>query len=248
MNKKYSILLALVLVASMLLAGCGSKDDAAKQDSKGDAAQTTEDTDKTGDKGEAEGEIEETTLGTVEGNVYTNAYAGFGCKLGENWVIQSAQDLQNMDEAIQDMLKDTAIGENMTQNQTITDMQAASPEDGTSVNVVYSPLGGSKLEVLAARMMSEEQIVDGLLAQKDILIQSYQSAGMDVKDITKATMNFLGEEHPVCKTHATINGADYYLIQLFNYDIDGAFGITTTFGGTSEESIQALMDCFYVVE
>lgn len=254
MKKKYSVLLALALVAAMMLAGCSSsedkKDDAAKD--KEGTVQTTPDQDTAGkEDAEAPAEdekIEETTLGTVEGNVYTNTYAGFGCKLGDDWTIQSAAELQDMNEAITDMLKDTEVGKDMVANQTITDMQAMSTESAASVNVVYSTLGGSKIEVLAARMMTEDQIVDGLLAQKDMLIQSYKATGMDVQDMTKETMTFLGEEHPVLTTHAVLNGADYYLVQTFNYDLDGAFGIALTFGGMSLEDIQSTMDAFYAVD
>ncbi len=252
MNKKYSILMALVLVTAMLLAGCGSKDDSASKDSKEDAAQTTQDTGKTEDKGEdkdeAEAEIEETTLGTVEGNVYTNKYVGFGCKLDDGWVIQSAEELQDIPDNIREALKDTEMGASMDATQQIMDMQAANVETGSSVNVVYAKLGGSKMDILAARMLSEEQIIDSLLSQKDMLISTYEAAGMEIKGMEKGTVTFLGEEHTVCKTHAVLNGMDYYMVQLLKYDLDGIYGTTTTFSGTSEENIQALMDCFYVVE
>lgn len=95
--------------------------------------------------------------------------------------------------------------------------------------------------------MSEEDVIDTVLAQSDMIIQSYEQAGMTVKTMEKIKVNFLGEEHFATYTEAESQGVPIYMVQLMNYHL-GAYGVTMTCTSYMENNTQTILDMFYVVE
>ena len=66
---------------------------------------------------------------------------------------------------------------------------------------------------------------------------------MENISIEKVTVSFLGEEHTALKTSATVQGVDYYILQVFNYHL-GSYGVTLTVNSYIEDNTQALLDMF----
>lgn len=241
MKRTYCVLLSLLLVAVLALTGCGNAGKGAETkpntttESEGTNPATTEKTD-----------AESAGLGKVEGKVYTNTYVGLGCKLDDNWVIASAEELQDVPDEITEILNGTELGELANNIPQIMDMQAQSLDTGASVNVLYTKM--SALEKKAYEQMNEEEIVDTILKNKDIIIESYANTGIEVQSMDKATMDFLGEKHTVCKTVGTAQGVEIYLVQVLDYKLPGQYGVTVTFCAQSEEEIANIMSCFYKVD
>lgn len=245
MKRTYCTLLSLLLAAALMLAGCGDKGKGSETQPPKETDVTTTETQQSTDPKEEDIEVEPASLGTVEGNVYTNSYAGFGCKVDEGWTMLSAEDLQPITEELDQIFKDTDLSEVAASTPQIMDMQAAN-EDGTvSINVMYTQL--ALREMTAYRLMSEEKIVDALLLNKDLLIQTYEQNGMKVKSMEKGTATFLGEEHTVCNTVANVQGIDVYLTQVLCFKLPGKFGVTVTFNGLSEADVASAMEAFYKV-
>ena len=60
-------------------------------------------------------------------------------------------------------------------------------------------------------------------------------------------MEFLGEERCAMRTSATIQGVNYYILQVYDYHL-GQFGVTLTVGSYVEDKTEELLDLFYAVE
>lgn len=242
MKKTAYLLFTLMLASALMLTGCKSTQEDAPVAPENDppvqenAVQPSEDEEK----------LEPTSLGTLEDNVYTNTYTGFTCEMGGQWAMLGAEDLQDIPDAITEMLKDTEVGADMEAASQIMDLYAQNMENGTTVNLLYTAI--SAKDRLAFRLMSEEKMLDQLLEDKDSLISSYAATGVEVQSMEKDTVDFLGEEHTVCKTMAKVQGQDACMVQLFNYKLPGRYGITLTVSGRTEEDVEDALSCFSPLE
>lgn len=253
MKRTYCALLSLLLVAGLAMTGCGSDNDTpSPQTTATTTPETvTQDTlppteEETTVPPADENKVEPTTLGTLEGNVYTNTYVGIGCEFGDKWEVAIADELQDIPDAVSDMLKDTELGEVVSAYPQIMDMQAQNTETGTSINVLYTQMDKNSRQVY--KLMDEEKIIDTLLINKDLLIKTYAQSGIDVQSMEKSTASFLGETHTVSKTIASVDGVDLYIVQVLDYKLPGQYGATITFTGMSESEIENAMSGFYKVD
>lgn len=231
---------ALALVLALVLTGCrGTKPETGVVTPETTAnPQTTESPETTAN---AENPF---SLGRIEGGTYENSYAGLGCKLDDNWVFYSAEELQEMPAAVQEAMEGSELEQSMGNMEQIMDMKADNESALTTMNVLYT-----KMDVttrLAYRLMSEEEIIDTTLAQKDMMIEAYTQAGILDADIQKVQVKFLGEDHFGLKTSAKVQGVDYYILQVFNYHM-GAYGVTLSCGSFLEDNTQEMLDLFYPV-
>lgn len=247
------LLLALLMVVSMALAGCGED---GSDDIGGDVKPLESTSGKTddigGDVDPLETNPEESTpdsnpvgLGRMEGGIYTNTYAGLGCELDESWTFYSAEELQQLPDNIGELLEGTEVGDAVSGMEQIMDMQAECTDDLTTMNMVLQKL--SLADRLRYAKMSEEEIVDETLSQSDILKDGYAQAGIMVQSMEKKTVTFLGEEHVALYTVADIEGIAYYILQLLDFD-QGAYSITLTLGSYVEDKTDSLLDLFYAIE
>lgn len=258
MKKLFALLMAIVMVMSML-AGCSGKEEniagqiTPVEPEKETTSQITPvETEPVEEETEApEEETEEVTeapaeenagsLGRIEGGIYTNTYAGFSCTLDSNWVYFSAEELQQLPENTKELFAETELGELASGYAQISDMMAENATDLTTMNVLYTQIGMS--ERLAYMTMTEEQIIDQTLTQKDMMVAAYEQSVMENVSIEKVKVNFLGEEHVAMKTSASVQGVDYYILQVFNYHL-GSYGVTLTVSSYLEDNTQALLDMF----
>lgn len=258
MKKFFALILALVMVLSMF-AGCSGKEEniagqiTPVESEKETTSQITPvETDPpeevTEEVTEAPEEVTEAveeenagSLGRIEGGIYTNTYAGFSCTLDSNWVYYSADELQQLPANTQELFAETELGELASGYTQISDMVAENATDLATINVLYTQIGLS--ERLAYMTMTEEEIIDQTLTQKDMMVAAYEQSGMENISIEKVTVSFLGEEHTALKTSATVQGVDYYILQVFNYHL-GSYGVTLTVSSYIEDNTQALLDMF----
>lgn len=185
------------------------------------------------------------SLGRMEGGVYTNEYAGFGCSLDSTWEYYTAEELQALPGEAADLFEGSEFGDALQELQQIADMKAESVEELASINILYQKLGLQ--ERLTYAMMTEEQIIDATLEQKDLLVETYAQGGIDVSEMTKETVTFLGEEHTALRTVAQTEGIDYYVLQVFDYHL-GEYSVTLTLGSFVEDKTAELLELFYKVD
>ena len=236
MKRLISALLALALV--LALAGCsGNKEPG------GTITPKNEDTQETTTAPAEETTEATVSLGRMEGGVYTNEYAGFGCELDESWSFKTAEELQDLSQLTEDMLRDSTFAD--SKYSTITDMMAENYELLASINVNYTRLSVSDRVTFST--ISEETLIDTTLLQKDDMIQSYAQSGIQVSSMEKTQVSFLGEQHYAIHTVATIEDTPYYLIKLFCFNLGGQYNVTLTLASFVEDNTAGLLELFYPV-
>lgn len=234
-------IIAIALALMLLLTGCsGEKAPASTVEQSPAPEATSGSTIETA----APAEDAQVSLGRMEGGVYTNTYAGFGCELDSSWTFYTAEELQELPENTAELFKDSELLDSDTMLSQITDMMAENVTDLTSVNVLYTKL--SMAERLAYATMTDEEILDVTLEQKDAMIAAYEQAGFQVDSMEKVTVTFLGEECPALHCAMSIEGIAYYTLQVFDYKT-GQYGITTTFSSYLEDNTAGLLDLFYAL-
>lgn len=258
MMRRISLLLAVMLLAALLLTGCGGKEpekgsiepvatEAPVQESAAPEAEPAAESPAAENAEVSEENEQHLSLGQFSGSTYTNSYAGFGCTLDDSWTFADAQQLQDITDISKDVIKEADLEnyfdtEGMT---TITDMYAENGELLSTINVVYSKLSLS--ERLTYMTMDEEGIIDLGLTQADHLKALYESMGTTVISLEKVAVNFLGEEHYAVKTVVDSGGITTYMLQ-FSDPFRGAYSITTTISCYGEDNTQAVADLFFPVE
>lgn len=184
------------------------------------------------------------SLGRIQGGTYTNNYVGMECKLDSSWQFYSAEELQALPENISELLEDTELGDSIQNITQIMDMQAECVTEMTSMNVLYQKM--DMQQRLAYAMLDENQIIDTVLSQSNTLTESYAQAGIEVVEISKKSINFLGEERMALLTKGTVQGADYFILQLFDYNL-GEYSVTITFSSFIEDKTEQLAAMFYAI-
>lgn len=251
--KKQTFLCLLLAMLLVVLAGCGggSNDDyqggtVTPNQSTPAPSQTTTPSQTTAPTTPTTSpdEDDNLSLGRMEGGVYTNNYIGLRCTLDSNWVFYGADELQEMPDNIGDMMSGSELGDAMANYTQIMDMMAENADMLTSMNVVYTKM--TVADRLAYLTMTEEQIIDSILSQKDAMIAAYAQAGITVKSLEKVTVTFLGQQRTAMHMEAEISGVAYYTLQ-FTYQQVGSYGVTLTLGSYVEDKTQELMALFTAI-
>ena len=220
-------LLCIVLTLCILLCGCGGTKDKQATETAPSALQERS-----------------VVLGRIENGKYTNEYVGFGCDFGSDWDLYGADELQDIPANVAEMLQGTEAGDIIEQYTQISDMMAENVEDLTTVNILYTKLGLQ--ERLAYALMEEKDILEQVLSQQDILVDSYKAAGIYISDMELVTVSFLGETRYAIHTTATMQEVPYYILQIYEYHL-GAYGVVTTFASFIEDNTASLPAMFYSI-
>ncbi len=243
--KRIVVSLLVLAMALSLLSACGGKPEDVSGKIEPNTAQPSTPAGSIETVAPEETQSPNVSLGRIEGGVYTNTYAGFGCVLDSNWEFYTAEELQELPENVQELLSDTEVGDALNASTQIMDMQAENLNDLTTINVGYQKLDAAAR--LMSATMSEEEIIDSTLEQKDVLISSYAQAGIDVASMEKVEVEFLGEKHFALYTKASVGDIPYYIVQLMDYHA-GRYAVTTTFGSYVEDKTDSLLELFYAVD
>lgn len=264
MKKKLCLTLALLLTLSLLLTACGGDADVSGQVTPQPEASATV---PSGNVEPTEPPVPETaspeptvpetappeptaaenelSLGRMEGGIYTNSYVGYACNLDSNWTFLSAVELEQIPATVSDLVKGSELGEALGDTPQFTDMMAENINDLTTMNVLYQKLDMPTR--LAYMALSEEEIIDASLDQKDMLIAAYEQAGFTVDSIEKVTVTFLGEERTALHSSMVFQGVPYFTLQFFDYHL-GEYSVVTTLASYVEDRTASLMELFYSLE
>lgn len=173
---------------------------------------------------EIETDIDPAHRGSVQGQTYINSYIGITCTLSEDWQIQGSQ------------LEEPSAGQTQ-----FYDMQAENTQTNTTMHVTLVNL--TQQEQLAYQYTSDEEVVDIALTGSDLHAESYAQAGITVTSMEKAKFIFLGQERWAVFTTGDMMGTNYYIVQLFAYNL-GPCGATVTVAGFSRDDLQTTLDLF----
>lgn len=234
MMKRYVRTVLAMLLALMLLCSCGT----APEDVGGNIQTLPPET-------TAPVQENPLSLGRIEGGTYRNEYVGYSCTLDNNWTFYSAQELQQLPDNVAQMMEGSELGEAMANIQQFTDMAAENVSDLTTMNVLYQKV--SMAERITFATMSEEEIIDATLAQKDLMIDGYAQAGIIVEKMEKVTVTFLGESRTALHTTATVETVPYFILQIFDFHL-GEYSVTTTLGSYVEDKTANLLALFVPAE
>lgn len=245
-------LLCIALTLCLLLCGCSSTKAPEASETAPAALQEQPETEAPAvtepAPTETEAPVEETqaqrnvTLGRISGNEYINEYVGYGCRFEEGWDLYGADELQELPGNVADLFEGTELGDTLSQYTQITDMLAENVDALTTVNVVYTKLGLQ--ERLAYALMDEKSLLEQVLSQQELMIESYTAAGILVSDMELVTVNFLGEERYAIHTTATMQEVPYFILQVYDYHL-GSYGVVTTFASFIEDNTASLPALFY---
>lgn len=248
-----------LLLAVLLLAGCGSTGTTQPQPTSAPtegetqpeitAAPTEAATEPEATPAPTEEETQPAerplALGILDGYTYTNAYTGYGCTLDDTWTIRSTEELQGVTGDIKDQLAGTQIEEFMDDYPQILDFSAVCAETLCTFNVNYTAL--SLKDRVQYALLSEEDIADMLLANMDLMVDTYKQMGIEVISMEQVKVTFLNEERFAVKTYAVTEGIDYYMLQLMDYHL-GSYGVVLTAASYLVDNTQSVLDLFYAVD
>lgn len=247
MKKRY---LVLVMVLALVLCACGGP---AKEEVSGsiqpaatEAAAPEAEVSGTVQPAETEPAATErpVSMGRLEGGVYTNSYTGYGCNLDSSWTYYSAEELQDMPEAVKEAMEGSELGDSIDTLNQFTDMMAENVEALTTMNVLYQKL--SMEERLGYAMLDEAEVLELLLEEKDMMVAGYAQAGFEVESMETVTVSFLGRERTALKTSCTTQGVPYYTLQLFDFAL-GQYSVTLTLASFVEDNTAGMLELFYPV-
>ncbi len=182
------------------------------------------------------------SLGRIQGGIYTNDYAGFACELDSSWEFYTADELQELPGEVTELFEGTELEEALAETDRIMDMKAECVDEMTSMNIAYQKM--SMQERLAYSAMDTEEIIDLALTQADMMKEMYAQAGIEVQEMSKKTIQFLGEECPALWTSSITEGINYYTLQIFDYHV-GEYAVTTTLASYVEDQTEELAGLFY---
>lgn len=233
MKKRY---FSLLLILVLLLTACGGD----KESISGSVQPATQ---------PAETEPAETerpvSMGRMEGGVYTNSYVGFGCNLDSSWTFYSAEELQELPANAKEILEGSELGDAINPLDQFTDMMAENVEQLCTMNLLYQKIPAENR--MAYAILSEEQIMEEVLKEKDKMIEAYAQGGFDVTSMETVKVTFLGKERTALKTASITQGVAYYTLQLFDYK-SGAYSTTLTLASFVDDNTADLLDLFYSVD
>ena len=193
------------------------------------------------ESGDTTAEEKTVTMGRIEGGKYINEYAGYACELDSNWVFFGADELQQLPENVKELIADSEMADLMGGVVQFTDMFAENVNAMANVNVLYQKM--SMQERLAFALLSDDEIADEILTNKDMMMEAYAQMGMNVKTIEKCTVTFLGEERIALRTLGEIQGIPYWQIQVFDYHL-GQYSVTLTISSYTEDKTAQVLDLF----
>ena len=189
--------------------------------------------------------VEGSALGQYDGTTYTNDYMGVSATFGDGWTYYTADQLQEIPAAIEEMITDTELGDSIEAGgglASITTMMCENVTELITVNVVYQKLSLS--ERLMYATMDSEKLADLLLGQKDSMIEAYKAMGMEVSAMEAVEVTYLGQTRSALRTAAKIQGIDYYFVQVYDFNLGGSYGAVLTAASYYTDRTQEVLDMF----
>ena len=174
------------------------------------------------------GELSETEAGTR----YENRYLGIGVTLGSEWTVATEEDMAQIIGAAQSMFEGGSYEELVKNAQMFYDLYAMR-NDGASMNLNFSDLGGAKIADLDAYME----------AMLPYLQQMMESGQMENVTVELNKVQFAGSERTGVLMQADSPNGRYYA-QQFYFLANGRIAVLSlgTFGENSTGEIAAMFE------
>lgn len=178
----------------------------------------------------------EFSLGAVEGINYENKFIGIGCNLPSDWAFYTDEQIREINNLTADMAGED-FEEAMKNASVIYDMYAASSDMLKNINVNLE-----KVDPVTLALVNLEDIYKQNIP---VLKQSIENIGYtDVKsEITTVTID--GVEFLCLKTAAKVGNTEMNQI-IFSKKCNGYIA-NVAITATSEDALQEIIDCFYIV-
>ena len=195
--------------------------------------------------GKKAADIKPADFGTFQNGVYENAYAGVGIHLDQEWTALTAQEIQDLPDNAQELVKNTEISKKESALSKFMDFTAYNPQ-ADSFNIACVELTDGVQQ--AYLEMSQEQAVDGLLKNMGALMSSFASAGMDVQKVDKVQVSYLGKQWPAIQVTSLVNGSTVYMLRVMDYSLGGKYGMNLSITSLSEERLPEILNSFYALK
>lgn len=228
---KKRIFAMLLIVVMLLMTACGGSDEEVSGHVEAPA--------------ETQAPEENLSLGRLNGGVYTNKYTGYGCTLDSSWSIYSAEELQQMPDIAKEAMEGSELAEAIDTMSQFTDIMAENVDQLLTFNVLYQKLGTE--ERMANAILSEKDMIEGVLGMQDQMIDAYAQAGITVKSMEAVEITFLGKTRTALHTSTDMQGVPYYILQIFDRKL-GSHSVTLTLGSYVEDNTMSMLELFYTVE
>lgn len=201
MKRYISLLLAAVMVWTM--AGCGGKAAQADQpDTAGTVQPGVTESDAAGQVQTGTDDADD-AQGSVNGGVYTNEFAGIGCKLDEGWVFYTAEQMAELNGALADGTDNADVKAMLADDPSIFDMYAVSTDGLMVMNVVIQNLG-----LVSGAAVSPQEYAEIASAEVADTLTAY---GYENVTAQTTTADFAGTEScPAVAVTAERNGTALY--------------------------------------
>lgn len=183
-------------------------------------------------------------LGSVENKTYANPYLGFSFTVDPQWTVIPAEDLQDLTGLTKDMLSESDFGAYIASVPQYADVMAMSKDGKCQINVVYQKQPRYLENHLGS--MSEEELIDSMLASESVLKETYAAANIEVLEMQKKTVTFLGEPHFALYTSAEIAGSPFHIIQLADISLM-PYSVSITVGSMMEDRTQEILQYFSAI-
>ncbi len=186
MKRYLSLLLAVMLL--WCVSACGSKtsdtDAAAGTVQPGVTENDAAGQVQTGTDGEAATQ-DEFAPGSVSGGVYTNEFAGIGCKLDDSWSFYTAQQIDELNGMLADGAQSESVKTMLSENRSTFDMYAVSTDGLMTMSVAFQNLG-----LLSGATVSAQEYVELASAELSSTLQAY---GYEDVSVQVTTADFVGK-------------------------------------------------------
>ncbi len=179
----------------------------------------------------------EFSLGDVEGLNYENKFIGIGCNLPSDWVFYTDEQIRELNNVVTDMAGEEY--EDFMESATIVyDMFATSSDQVSNINV--------NLEKADPLAIAVTDLADSLEQSIPMVKQGLENMGATVTEAEVGTVMIDGEEFDCLRVTAEIYGISMNVL-TFGKKCNG-YMAAVSITATSEDALQEILDCFYVIK
>lgn len=182
---------------------------------------------------EAEDDV---SLGTNDGTIYENAYFGIGCKLDDQWVMQTDEQILELNNLVADKLSDK-FAEVFESGVVITDMMATNVNQVDTVNTGIEKLNG------VAMLVDENKYIE--LSDPQV-VEMLGSMGIENITSTRMETEVAGKKRATLLIQGEYSGVPVYEKMVCIKKSGYMFVITTCTWG--EDKTDEVLSNFYEIQ
>ena len=182
---------------------------------------------------EAEDDV---SLGTNDGTIYENAYFGIGCKVDDQWVMQTDEQILELNNLVADKVSDK-FAEVFESGVVITDMMATNVNQVDTVNTGIEKLNG------VAMLVDENKYIE--LSDPQV-VEMLGSMGIENITSTRMETEVAGKKRATLLIQGEYSGVPVYEKMVCIKKSGYMFVITTCTWG--EDKTDEVLSNFYEIQ